>query len=302
VPQERPNTAVAAAFFCYLFWGFVPLVFQKIGGMGVGAWEMLAERTIWSAPSALLFVLLARQWGQVKEMARRPKVMALLALSAVLIGSNWVIFIWAVNSGRVLETSLGYYINPLINMAIGALIFRERIDRIGKAAMALAVAGVLLQAFALGRVPVVSLTLAASFAAYGVVRKQIAADAQTGLFIEASLLAAPGLALVLWMQSQGTGHFGQSLETNLWLIASGPITALPLVLFAWAARRIPLSMMGFMQFIGPTIGFGIGISQGEAFTPLRALSFAFIWGGAMLFIYGAWRRVRLLRQTVAEPL
>jgi chloramphenicol-sensitive protein RarD len=301
--QDRTdNTAVFAAFFCYLFWGFVPLVFQKIGGLGVGAWETLAERTIWSAPSALVFVLMARQWPQVKEMVRRPKVLAWLTLSALLIGSNWVIFIWAVNSGRVLEASLGYYITPLINMAAGAAIFRERIDRIGKTAMAVAVAGVLLQAFALGHLPIVSLTLATSFGIYAVVRKQIAADAQTGLFIEASILAVPGLALVLWLQSQGVGHFGRSWETSFWLMSSGPITALPLVLFSWAARRIPLSMMGFLQFIGPTIGFGIGLAQGEAFTPLRALSFAFIWSGAVLFMYGAWRRARLVRQAVAEPI
>lgn len=303
MPQERANsTAVSAGLLCYLIWGFVPLAFQVIGKLGVGPWETLAQRTIWSAPTALVFVLLASQWSQVVGLLKKPRVLAWLALSAALIAANWVVFIAAVTHGRVLEASLGYYINPLINMAAGALLFRERIDRIGIAAMVLATIGVLVQTVALGHVPLVSLTLAASFGAYGIVRKQIAADAQTGLFIECLILALPGLAFVLWLESQGQGHFTQSGETMAWLVASGPITAVPLVLFSWAARRIPLSLMGFFQFIAPTIGFLIGVSQGEAFTLLRALSFAFIWGGAAVFTYGAWRRSRAIREAVVEPV
>lgn len=303
MPQDRPNnTALTAGLLCYLIWGFVPLAFQVIGRLGVGPWETLAQRTIWSAPTALIFVLLANQWGQVVGLLRKPKVLAWLALSAALIAANWVVFIAAVTHGRVLEASLGYYINPLINMAAGALLFRERIDRIGYGAMALAAVGVVIQAAALGHLPLVSLALAISFGAYGVVRKQVAADAQTGLFIECLILAIPGLAFVLWLEGQGQGHFFQSSQTIAWLIASGPITAVPLVLFAWAARRIPLSLMGFLQFIAPTIGFLIGVSQGEPFTPLRALSFAFIWGGAAVFTYGAWRRSRTIRAAVVEPV
>lgn len=292
------RTALGAGILCYFIWGFVPLAFQAIGHLGVGPWETLAHRTIWGAPTALIFVLLARQWRQAVAVFRQPRVLAWLTLSAGLIAANWIVFIWAVNSSRVLESSLGYYITPLINMAAGTLIFRERMDRIGVAAIAFAVVGVVIQAVALGHLPLVSLALALSFGGYGVVRKQVAADAQTGLFIECLLLAIPSFFFVLWLEHQGGGHFLASPATIAWLIASGPITAVPLVLFSWAARRIPLSFMGFLQFIGPTIGFVIGVSQGEAFTPLRAISFAFIWGGAAVFTYGAWRRSRALPSPV----
>ena len=295
-----PRLALGAGIGCYLIWGFVPLVFQIIGHRGVGAWEILAQRTFWSIPAAGLFVLLAGQFRQVAGVFRQPKVLGWLTLSALLIAINWSTFIWAVNSGKLLETSLGYYITPLINMAAGALLFRERIGRIGKAAMALAAVGVVIQATALGHLPWVSLVLAFSFGGYGIVRKQVAADAQTGLFIECLLVGVPGLAYVFWLQSQGLGHFAGDPVTTAWLIACGPITAVPLVLFSWAARRIPLSAMGFLQFIGPTISFVIGLAEGEAFTPLRALSFGFIWAGAAVFAWGAWTRSRALAQAAAD--
>jgi len=295
------NTALTAGIACYLIWGFVPLAFQVIGAFGVGSWEILAHRIVWSAPTALIFVLLAHQWRQVVAVFRQPKVLAWLTLSSALITLNWIVFIWAVNSGRVLESSLGYYINPLVNMACGALLFRERIDRIGQVAIVLAIVGVTIQAFALGHLPLVSLILAFSFGGYGVVRKQVAADAQTGLFIECLILGLPSLAFILWLENQGGGHFFGNPAATAWLLASGPITAVPLVLFAWAARRLPLSAIGFLQFIAPTISFAIGVAQGEAFTPLRALSFVFIWGGAMVFVYGAWRRSRALAAPQPAP-
>lgn len=291
-PGGESRQALAAGIACYTIWGFVPLVFQAIGHRGVGPWEILSERIVWSIPAAALFVVLAGQARQVGRVLRQPRVLALLGLSSVLIALNWVVFIWAVTSNRLLETSLGYYINPLVNMAAGAMIFREKIDRIGFVAIGLALVGVVFQAVALGHLPWVSLVLAFSFAGYGVVRKQVAADAQTGLLVECLLLGLPSLGFIVWLESSGQGHFTQDVPTALSLIASGPITAAPLVLFAWAARRIPLSAMGFLQFIAPTISFVIGLSQGEAFTTARAISFAFIWCGAAVFLYGAWRRSR----------
>lgn len=299
-PGGEARLALTAGIGCYLIWGFVPLVFQAIGHMGVSPWEIVAQRTLWAVPSALIFVLAARQGRQVLQVFRNPRVLAWLTLSALLIGSNWLLYIWAVNSGRVLETSLGYYVNPLLAMAAGALIFREHIDRIGLTAIALAGVGVAIQAMALGHFPFVSLILAVSFCGYGIVRKRVAADAQTGLLVECLILSLPGLAYVLWLERSGAGHFGADLPTTLWLLACGPITATPLMLFAWAARRIPLSFMGFLQFMGPTIGFFIGIAQGEAFTPVRAVSFAFIWCGAAVFAFGAWRRSRAVQQAAAD--
>jgi chloramphenicol-sensitive protein RarD len=299
-PGAEARVALLAGIGCYLIWGFVPLVFQAIGALGVGPWEILAHRTLWGTPTALVFVLLARQWRQVVSVFSNPRVLAWLTLSAALIATNWSVFIWAVTSGRVLESSLGYYITPLLNMAAGALLFRERIDRIGAVAIGLAVIGVAVQTAAIGHLPLVSLALGVSFGAYGVVRKQVKADAQTGLFIECLLLAVPGLAFVAWLEGHGQGHFTASPETTLWLLASGPVTAVPLVLFSWCARRLPLSVMGFMQFIGPTIGIVIGVVEGEAFGPLRAASFVFIWAGAAVFAWGAWRRSRTVMRAVAE--
>lgn len=291
--EER--AAVAAGLASYTIWGIVPLAFQAIARQGPGSWEILAQRILWGALAAAVFVAAARQWRQVARVLREPRTLGWLTVSSLLIAANWVVFIWAVNSGHVLESSLGYYINPLLNMAAGALLFRERISRIGKVAIGLAAVGVVIQTLALGRLPLVSLALALSFGGYGVVRKRVAADAQTGLFVECLILGLPSLAYVAWIEHAGAGHFLASPAATAWLIASGPITAAPLALFAWAARRIPLSAMGFLQFIAPTISFCIGVVQGEPFTALRAVSFAFIWLGAAVFIAGALRAGRQVK-------
>lgn len=298
-PPSPPPIAFAAGLMAYLIWGFIPLVFQVIGGYGVGPWETLAHRTFWAIPVAGLFVWMAGQGGQALAVFRKPRVLGLLALSSLLIAANWVVFIWAVNNERVLQTSLGYFINPLLNMAAGALLFRERIDRTAQIAIALAVVGVALQALALGRLPWVSLTLAASFCGYGIVRKRVAADAQTGLFIECLLLGIPGAVFALWLAQAGQDHFTQGVAPAAWLTFSGAATAIPLVLFAWAARRLPLSAMGFMQFLAPSMTFVMGVLQGEALTPLNMASFVFIWIGAGVFAYGLWRASRRVPDAVA---
>lgn len=293
--------ALAAGGACYVIWGLVPLAFQVIGKMGVGPFEFVAHRALWSVPTAFLFVWLARQGGQVRRVLTEPRTLMWLMASTVLISMNWTVFIWAVNSGRLLETSLGYYINPLLNMAAGALLFRERISRLGGIAIGLAVVGVVLQAIALGHLPWVSLFLGASFCGYGIVRKRVPADAQTGLFIESLFLALPGVAVLAWYEAQGTSHGFKDATTFLWLLACGPMTAVPLVLFSWAARRAPLSLMGFLQFIAPTMTFIMGVAQGEHFTVLRGVSFLFIWLGAAMFAYGAWSRSRLAGREALAP-
>jgi chloramphenicol-sensitive protein RarD len=299
-PGGSPRLALGAGIGCYVIWGFVPLVFQAIGHRGVGPWELLAQRTFWAIPAAALFVALAGQARQVARVFRTPRTLAWLALSSLLIAINWSTFIWSVDAGRLLETSLGYYITPLVNMAAGAVLFRERLDRLGYIAMGLAALGVAVQAWAAGGLPAISLALAFSFGGYGVVRKHVAADAQTGFLVECLAVAAPALAYVLWLAQQGQGHFGVDPAASAWLVATGPITAVPLVMFAWAARRIPLSAMGFLQFLSPTISFVIGLVEGEPFTRLRAAAFAFIWLGAAVFLWGAWRRARSVRIAVAE--
>jgi chloramphenicol-sensitive protein RarD len=292
--------ALGAGFGCYFIWGLVPLVFQAIGRLGVSPWELLAHRTVWATPTALAFVLMAGQGPQALKVLRTPRTLAWLVFSSLLIAANWSVYIWSVNSGHVLETSLGYYLTPLVSLAAGALMFHERIGKVGVAAVGLALLGVALQALALGRIPAISLALALSFGGYGIVRKRIAAEAQTGLFIECLLLAVPGFLYAAWLERSGAGHFLHSPAAAAWLVACGPVTAVPLMLFSWAARRIPLSAMGFLQFVSPTISFFIGAAEGEALTPLRLVSFGFIWAGAAVFVWGAWTRARRFARIETE--
>lgn len=289
---DESRRALVAALGCYLLWGFLPLYFHLLAKLGVGSWEMIAHRTLWSVLWAGGLVLLARQGGQVAAVLRQPKTLMILALSTAAIFINWSIYVFAVNAGHVIETSLGYYINPLMNMAAGAILFRERISREGAIAIGLAVIGVAIQTAALGHLPVISLGVAVSFCAYAILRKQVKADAQTGLFIECAYLAIPGLLYVLHLQATGAGHFGSGPSVTALLMIAGPATVVPLALFAWSARRMPLSAMGFLQFIAPTIQFLLGVALGESFTPMRALSFTFIWAGVAVFAYGAWKRTR----------
>lgn len=293
-----PNTlsvkhaALLSGTGAYLIWGFVPLVMQAVGRTGPGAWEILAHRILWGAVTAALFVAVAHQWPGVLRVLKEPKTMLLLLVSSALIGVNWLVYIWAVNSGHVMQTSLGYYINPLVNMAAGALIFREKLGRLALCAIGLAVIGVAVQTAALGQLPFTSLALAASFGGYGIVRKYVAADAQTGLLIECLILVPLCFGYVVWLEGHDLGHFFSGPAALFWLIASGPATATPLALFAWAARRMPLSALGFLQFLAPTISFTIAVVQGEAFTPLNALAFGFIWLGAAVFVAGVLKAAR----------
>lgn len=290
------HAALISGVGAYLIWGFVPLVMQAAAHAGPDPWEVLTHRILWGAVAAAIFVAFARQWPAVAQAMRSRKTLALLLVSSALIGLNWLVYIWAVNDGRVMQTSLGYYISPLVSMAAGGLIFREKLGRLAILAIGLAVIGVAVQAAALGRLPLTSLTLAASFGGYGIVRKYVSADAQTGLLIECLILVPACLAYILWIETHGSGHFFGSPAALFWLIAAGPVTAAPLALFAWAARRMPLSALGFLQFLAPTISFTIAVVQGEAFTPLNALAFGFIWLGAAVFVAGVLQAARAVRQ------
>lgn len=281
--------ALIAGVLCYLFWGAMPVLFITMGRAGATSWEILAHRALWSAPWAGLLVLLAAQGPQVRKVLSSPRRLALLALSAAMISSGWAVYVWSVNNGRNLEASLGYYVTPLLNMAAGAVFFRERIDRFGATAIALAAVGVAVQTAALGHLPVIALYLAATFWGYGLIRRQIDVDAQTGLFVECLLMVVPGLAYVVWLHHAGGGVFGRTPSHTLLMLTTGPATVAPLALFAWTARRLPFATMGFLQFISPTIGFMVGLAMGERLNPLGLFSFVFIWAGAAVYVVGAWR-------------
>ncbi|MDP1631063.1 MAG: EamA family transporter RarD [Caulobacter sp.] len=297
--KDEGRAALIASVGCYSLWGLLPLWMYALKAHGVGPMEITAERAVWAVLWAGGLVLVAGKRQELAAVLRQPKTLALLLLSALLIGANWLVYVLAVNSGRTLDASLGYYINPLMNMAAGAIFFRERIDRFGFAAIAMAAVGVIIQTAVVGHPPFASLALALTFCAYGLIRKQVAADAQTGLFVETAILTLPGLAFVVWLETRGMGHLRIDPATTLLILCSGPLTVAPLALFAWAARRMPLVWLGFIQFIAPTLQFIVGVAAGEAFTPLRGLAFAFIWVGVAIFAYGAWRRTRRLPAAIA---
>jgi chloramphenicol-sensitive protein RarD len=300
--DSRP--AFASAVACYTLWGFLPLLFMALAAHGFTADEILAQRTAWSLLFAGLLVVFTGQARQALGVLARPKVLGWLVLSTALIGVNWGLYVWATTHHATLEASLGYYINPLFNMVVGLWLFRERIDRWGWVAVGLAGVGVAIQAIALGHLPWISLALAVSFCGYGVIRKRVAVDAQAGLFIECLLLAPLGVAWVVWLQHQGVAHSFTSPDAFAWAMVTGPATVLPLALFAWAARRLPLSTLGFVQFLAPTFQFACGVWAGEALTGLRVVSFAFIWLGAGVFALAAVLRARAARQALkatAEP-
>ena len=223
--QSEVRSGVVAGALCYAIWGLVPLAFQAIQHTGPGPWEIVTHRVVWGVPTALLLVLMARQGGQVLRILKDPKTLGWLALSSALIAANWLLFIWAVTSGHLLESSLGYYITPLINMAAGALVFRERIDRVGAAAIAVAAIGVAVQGLALGVFPWVSIGLALSFGGYGIVRKRVKADAQSGLFIECLFLLLPSAAYIWWLQSQGQDRKSTRLNSSHTDISRMPSSA-----------------------------------------------------------------------------
>jgi chloramphenicol-sensitive protein RarD len=293
-PPFGDRSPLIAALICFTLWGLLPILFIWADRQGAGAFEIVAWRTIWSAPCAIALVLATGQGPALRNLPL--KTIGALTLSAVLIAVNWSTYVWAVSSGRTISASLGYYLNPLLNMGAGALLFQERIDRSGRIAIACAAVGVVLQGVALGEFPWVSLVLAFSFCGYGIVRKSAAVEAQTGLLVECLILVLPAAAYALWLQHTGHGVFGKTPAATLALTLAGPATVVPLALFAYTARRMPLTALAFLQFIAPTLQFMVGVETGEAMTPLRAVSFVFIWAGVLIFAIAAWRRSRAQRQ------
>jgi len=298
--SSQARAPFLSALGCYVIWGFMPLLFMGQAAIGFTSLEILSHRALWSVLFAGGLVLLASQSGQVRTALSQPRTLAWLVLATVLIAVNWGVYVWATTHQATLEASLGYYINPLLNMVVGLWLFRERIDRWGWVAIGLAAVGVLFQALALGRPPWISLILAFSFGAYGVIKKRVPVEAQAGLFIECLILLPFGIAYVVWLQASGLGHGFSSLEGFGWALLNGPATVLPLALFAFAARRMPLSTMGFIQFLAPTLQFCVGLATGEHFTVLRGVSFAFIWLGAGVFAAAALMRARAARRAAED--
>ena len=283
------RTGLWLAINAYVLWGLLPIYLQLLAA--VPAREVLGHRVLWSLALLVGIVLLWRR-GPGIWAAARGRTLALLALSAVLIFVNWFVLIWAVLHGHVLEAALGYFINPLFNVALGVLVLGERVSAVQKAAVGVAAAGVLLLAVSGGGAIWISLTLAATFGTYGLVRKVVEIDALGGLTVETLLLAPVALALVLLPGEAAT--WGRDGYTDLLLVLAGPVTAIPLLLFAGAARRMPYATLGLLQYIAPSMSFLEAVLLfGEPLRPVHVATFALIWSGCGLY---AWDSVRLARR------
>jgi chloramphenicol-sensitive protein RarD len=282
-------TGVFSAGLAFLIWGTFPIYLRTL--QGIPPLEILANRVCWSVVFLGLLLLLRRQWGWLTQIRNNPKLLLSFVDSALMLTLNWVIYIWSVNAGQIIDATLGYFITPLVNVLFG-LMLGERL-RIGQwTSVILAASGVAWLTFSAGQLPWVGLMLAASFGMYGLLRKTAALGALEGLSIETLIILPAALGFLL-IPGSGSSHSvgGDSLSTSLLLMAAGPVTAIPLLLFAHGARRIPLSVLGILQYIGPTIQFLLGVwLYHEPFEGNKMIGFSIIWSALALYsAEGLWR-------------
>ncbi|HEV2610527.1 MAG TPA: EamA family transporter RarD [Noviherbaspirillum sp.] len=274
----------------YAMWGLFPVYFKAL--QHVPASEILVHRMVWSLLLVVVLLSLRKQWAWLGDVMRKPKVLAGFAASAVLLASNWFIYIWAVNHDRVVESSLGYFINPLFNVLLGFIVLRERMRPGQWAAIAIAACGVLWLTWQVGHLPWIALALAATFGLYGLLRKTAALGALEGLALETLLLFPLALGYLVMLSLDGQNSFTTGTPATRWLLAiAGPITAIPLLCFAAGARRIPMSVLGLLQYIGPTLQLMLGVwLYNEAFDGARLIGFALIWTALLVYsAEGLWR-------------
>jgi chloramphenicol-sensitive protein RarD len=291
----RATNGLLAAICAFTIWGVLPLYLRPLAALP--ALEIMAHRIVWSCLLVFAWLAWRGEAGAVRVALANPGTRYRLMATAGLISINWLLYVWSIANGHVIDASLGYFINPLLNVVLGVLILGERLNAPQKFAVALAAVGVLYLAVVAGRPPWIALCLAASFGAYGLIRKVVKVEAVPGLATETLLLAPLALAFLAWMHVQGTAAFGQSPpHINALLLGSGLVTALPLALFAYGARLIPLSTVGLVQYIGPSLQFLLGVTVfKEAFNMERGIGFAFIWTALAVYAAdGLWRNRRQL--------
>ncbi|MDF2184844.1 EamA family transporter RarD [Grimontia hollisae] len=287
---QQTRRGVLLALGAYTMWGVAPLYFKAL--TNVPPLEVLMHRVLWSFFFLALIIHASGGLARVKLLLKDKKRLGLLTLTALVIATNWLIFIWAVNNDRMLDASLGYYINPLINVVLGMVFLGERFRKLQWVAVVLAFSGVAIQVITFGSLPWVALVLACSFGTYGLLRKKINIDAATGLFIETLVLLPVALVYLLFIANSATSDMMQnSLGLNLLLVAAGIVTTLPLLCFNGAATKLRLSTLGFFQYIGPSIMFMLAVGlYSEPFTADKATTFAFIWMALAIFTFDAVRQ------------
>ncbi|MEO7337857.1 MAG: EamA family transporter RarD [Caldimonas sp.] len=286
------NLGVVYAALGFTCWGLYPLYFRQLASIGAG--EVLVHRVLWSLIFLLALLAGRRHWAWLGAVARQPRVLAAFFASALLLSVNWVTYIWAVGNGHVVDASLGYFMTPLVNVALGYTVLHERLRRSQWAALSLAAVGVCWLTLQAGQLPWIALVLASSFGAYGLLRKVATLDALEGLTLETLILVPAAMAGFYVLVSTGTARFpAADTATNLWLIGVGPVTAVPLLLFGAAARRLSLATLGLFQYLSPTLQFMLGLWVfHEPFSASRLIGFGLIWLALLLYSLDGWRRSR----------
>ncbi len=276
---------IAATLSAFIVWGLMPLYFRAVGS--VPPFEIVAHRMLWSVlflAGLLAFVPATGGLRGLGAIWRQPRLLATLALTALLTGSNWLVFVWSVDAGRVLEAALGYFINPLVSVLLGRLCLGERLRPLQRLAVAVAAAGVAWRVWELGSLPWIPLFLAGSFGLYGLLRKRAPVDAVRGLFVETLIVAPLAAAWLLWQAQRGALGFGADPLIDALLPLAGVLTAIPLMLFAFGARRLPLATVGFLQYIAPSINLLVAVFVfGEPFDRAQLLSFGLIWTALAIY-------------------
>jgi len=283
------NTGMLYAAGAFLSWGLFPLYFHAI--KNVPASEILAHRMAWSLIFLMLVLALRRQWKWLPQVLRQPKVVGSFLASAFLLSANWFVYIWAVNNGHVVDASLGYFINPLVNVLLGMLVLKEKLRRGQWIAIGVAATGVAWLTWQAGQVPYIALVLALSFGAYGLLRKTAALAALEGLSFETLILFPLAVAYLGWLVYHGQSVFLNAEEDSTrWLLAAaGPTTAIPLLLFAAGARRIPMSVLGMLQYMSPSLQMLLGVwIFHEAFSSSKLVGFLFIWSALAIYMLESW--------------
>lgn len=289
--SDRARRGLAYGVAAYGLWGVLPVYFKAVDA--VAAVDIVAHRILWSLPFLALLLWLGRAWNQVGAALRDRRTVVLLMVTSVLIGTNWLLYVYAVTSGHILAASLGYYLNPLANVLLGRFILKERLSWLQWTAVAIAAAGIsALAAGALGQLWI-SLILCVSFAAYGLLRKIASVDAVAGLAVETAVLAPLALAWLAWSFASGLPAFGTSATEGVLLALAGIVSTTPLLLFTAAARRLRYSSLGMLQFLAPTLQFLLAVfAFGEAFTAAHAIAFGAIWTALMLYVFALARQPR----------
>jgi chloramphenicol-sensitive protein RarD len=284
------NKGILYALGAYSIWGILPVYWKALES--VAPLQILGHRVVWSFALLTILILGRREAMSLFKVLSSRRIMLFGALAAGLLGVNWLVYIWAVNSGHIIESSLGYFINPLVSVLLGVLFFKERLRPLQWTAVGLAACGVIYLTIRSGTLPWISLALALTFGFYGLLKKSSSLEALPGLSLEMAILFLPALAYLLLAQSQGSGAFGHAgVETNVLLAFTGVITALPILMFGMAARSIPLTLVGLLQYIAPTCQFLLGVlAYGEPFSHDRLIGFSVIWLALLLYWLEGWLR------------